>query len=1207
MLNPSIIQAQQQSALNPFSIQIDGRSEMDRLSFIVRFAHLVNFYDKTNEHQGSWAPFLLKDPLMLLAYMAKTPYNDYFKSYKRICSNIENTKTPEEISYFFNELFKLIEKVYEKIAEWMHFMIKDLNHYDLKTFVIQEVEDIYSQYLWAIVELRQRLSVSTKIKNIVPFDKSKQTYLNKNWRKENSTSPYFEQFGLNKNLRGNGPAEIFNGLKKICDKVFGFFIRVARNAEAYFHKIANKVDTFPDTTLVKAFVKLLNFLQPKLNDLSKEHLDFYYNDVLKQSPKQASPDCAHLCLELKNKIPFYTLEKGVEFNAGVDSNKQAITYSTLDKTILNAAKIDSVFQLSVDDSKQQLFFNQIEKATTIQKDAEGKPAAWTTFNADTGANTAVSFGFAIASPMLFLQDGLRTINFTFTKEDGKVFTKQDGVKFYLSTSKVWLDVTEKITSPEGVSWQIKLQPTDPAIVPFKKNPDHLTSEWPLLKVLFESTEFLAKPPVIKEIQIDVDVQGTTQYVLYNDSGKINPKKSFQLLGAIPEVHSNFYFGSQEIFSKPVNYLQVDLTWNNLPENFYFYYKEYNEYFRNPSILPGSQSSPTPTKLKPPKIKFFGFLNSIANRFEKWLNISTTNWLIKGLKGLLRFIFNIGKEDIIENSSLFKNNSFKVGFELLNDNSWSDIKVQGEDEKSQTLTLFTEDGGSSLNLAEEQTLVFGKKKEEELPDPIIQEDSQLQQSPLTYNEHTSEGFIKMILETPGEGFGHDMYPKVVTHIALNNAEVISKKEDSSLLMSAPNPPFVPNVNAVSVSYQASKKYEIGSPNPSFQYFNYSPFENYKVQFEMGKAGNLIQAFNTKGAIYIALNKLSTDTPLSMFFEVHGGLPGNFKNEIEYQYLSEEEIENQDGQRIAKDTWKELSVLNDTTNQFRCSGIITFNIPKDINENHNTMSSKKFWIAISVKNDPKNYGDTVYVNSNGVLVRRSSPISKNQNLVLAANTIHSPLIAIPEINKTLQPFASSGGVLPEDQAQMLNRVSNRIFNKDRCRNALDYYTLVCQAFPEVFYLQSNNSDQRLNVLLVKKYDTWQCSGAFKPHVSACTLDHIFSFFKSRTSAFTSLNVQNMPHKEISISCDIVLSEGIARDGLIQKINQGINIYLSPWISSLQEQRTIGEPIQIAPLKKFISQFDGVEMVSNVELNNSQNDILNPDRTMLYVSSMQHNFND
>ncbi len=1208
MLNPSIIQSQQRSALNPLSIQIDGRSEMDRLSFIVRFAHLVNFYDKTNEHHGSWAPFLLKDPLILLAYVAKTPYNEYYKSYKRICSSIETTTSPEEQSYFFNKLFELIEKVFDKIAEWMHFMIKDLNHYDLKTFVIQEVKEVYSQHLWSIVELQQRLSISTKIKNIEPFDKSRIKHLNDYWKKENSTIPYFEEFGLNKNLRGNDTIQIFNGLKKISDEVIGFFIRIAKNAKTYFHKIANKVDTFPDTTLVKAFVKLLNFLQPNLNDLGKEHLDFYYKDVLKQSAKGAMPDCAHLCLELKSKIPFYTLDKGVEFNAGVDANKQAITYSTLGKTVLNAAKIDSVFQLSIDVDQQQLFFNQIKKATTVQKDAEGKPSAWTTFNANTGTNTAVSFGFAIASPMLLLEDGLRTINFTITQEDGKVFTKQDKVKFYLSTTKTWLDVTEKITEQTGVSWQIKLESTDLAIVPFKKNPDHLTAEWPLLKVLFESTEFLLSPPSIKEVQIDVDVQGTTQYVMYNDSAKINPKKPFQLLGAIPEVHSNFYIGSQEIFSKPVNYLQVDLTWSNLPENFYDSYEEYNQYHEDPTILSASQSNSGATKSSPPKNKFFGFLNSIADPFEKWLKIKTaSHWLTKGLKSVLGFIFNIGAEDLIENAGLFKNNSFKVDFELLNDNAWSSIKAQGEDEKSQTLTLFTKDGGNSLDLAEEQTLVFGVKKEDEFPNPIIQGDAQLQKSPLTYNEHTNEGFIKMTLETPDQGFGNEMYPKVVTYVALNNAEVISRKKDPSLLMSAPNPPFVPTVSATSVSYQASKKYEIGSPNPNFQYFNYGPFENYEVQFESNKAGNLVQAFNAKGAIYISLSSLSVNTPLSIFFEVHGGLPGNFNNEIEYQYLSTEEIENQDGIVFNKDVWKELSVLNDTTNQFRCSGIITFNVPGDISKNHNTMPSKKFWISISVKNDPANYGDTIYLNSNGVLVNRSSAILKNQDLVLAADTIQSPLIPIPEINKTLQPFASNGGVLPEDKTQMINRVSNRILNKDRCRNALDYYTLVCQAFPEIFYLQTNNSGQGLSVFLVKKYDTWQVSGAFDPHVSACALDHIFSFFKSKTSPFTRLQVQNMPHKKLSVSCDFVFSEGTVRGGVIQKINQGINIYLSPWIGSLQEQRTIGEPIRIAQLKKFISQFEGVESVSNLKLNNGQSDIINPDRTVLYVSSMQHHFND
>ncbi|MEJ0103893.1 MAG: hypothetical protein WDO19_15620 [Bacteroidota bacterium] len=70
-LNQHTIISSLQKALVPAPRMIDGRTERDRLWFLSAFAGLINFYNTDNNREGSWRPFLLKDPVFLLAFISK--------------------------------------------------------------------------------------------------------------------------------------------------------------------------------------------------------------------------------------------------------------------------------------------------------------------------------------------------------------------------------------------------------------------------------------------------------------------------------------------------------------------------------------------------------------------------------------------------------------------------------------------------------------------------------------------------------------------------------------------------------------------------------------------------------------------------------------------------------------------------------------------------------------------------------------------------------------------------------------------------------------------------------------------------------------------------------------------------------------------------------------------------------------------------------
>lgn len=56
-----------------------------------------------------------------------------------------------------------------------------------------------------------------------------------------------------------------------------------------------RTDThYPEVSLFLAFLKLFQHAQGEINNISKRHLDFYYNVALQQSPKNAIRDKVYL-------------------------------------------------------------------------------------------------------------------------------------------------------------------------------------------------------------------------------------------------------------------------------------------------------------------------------------------------------------------------------------------------------------------------------------------------------------------------------------------------------------------------------------------------------------------------------------------------------------------------------------------------------------------------------------------------------------------------------------------------------------------------------------------------------------------------------------------------------------------------------------------------------------------------------------------------
>ena len=317
-------------ALVPGSTLIDGRTERDRLSFLSDFASLINFYDKNNNLHGSWAPFLLKDPVFLLASISKTNFAEFHSLYVNSCLKLERILEKDmltvELANNVNLLFDQLINIFTKIERWTYYMQTFTEEYDLKTYVLYQVKTNFSVYLWALIALRESLFLAYNALGIEPvqyyvfdaFDKI-------TWKQNKDRSPYWDVLGLAYPLsnKKNTAKSIYNAVKKVGDELFNFFGGIIQESAVEFEKVKAIKSKYPDTTLLRTFINLLGIQQQQLNEISQKHLEFYYKEILKQAELPARADSTVIFAELAKTDATFVLPAGTPVQCGDRSAKKS--------------------------------------------------------------------------------------------------------------------------------------------------------------------------------------------------------------------------------------------------------------------------------------------------------------------------------------------------------------------------------------------------------------------------------------------------------------------------------------------------------------------------------------------------------------------------------------------------------------------------------------------------------------------------------------------------------------------------------------------------------------------------------------------------------------------------------------------------------------------------------------------------------------------
>lgn len=1167
---------QRNGALLPNRDLIEGRSERDLLAFMVEFARLINFYDRNNQLHGHWAPVLLKDPVILLASISHAEYLQKRSIFRTTIREIEGAPG---INSAFHDMTRqiagrliftvdLVLKVACEIGEWGTHMQNSSYQYPLRTQFFHEITQAQGPTLWSIIALRNQILGLDKIaQRDQPHSSFLGVFENSIWDSAKGMQPFWKTLGLGKPASKCTCKEILGGIDRGGEQLLQFYTRTIQKAERGYEALKDQNQGYPDTVLVRTFVRLVGIYKKQLNGIANKHLQFYYRKILQQFPKDATPDRAFLFVDLAETGKLVSLPAGSTFLAGLDSDEQPILFKSLKSKSLNpgvVVKASTLTQLGEMDHQKTWVKHDIPSPGTIRKSEDGRIQSWPTFGPGNTAAQDLPMGIAFASPILLLKEGHRNLSIEIDFVEPFNPATFTDVTFALSTGRGWHPIkpipTDHSHGTPGApvsshTLKFKLAPKEPAIVAFEEPVEEIGSIWPIFKMSFEKVSDPGHPPRIASMTISVSVSEMTGFSLFNDFGRLDPQNPFEPFGPIAANNSNFYIGIVEVFSKPIESLDVKVVWDLLPDDFVQYYQTYNKFFANAILPSGSSSSET-------------------------------------------------------YDNPFNNGSFRGRFSLLEYGNWKPLhkarRIKCSDDQpvsgastSKSLPLFCDTTDSDCVITRESCFsILSKQDEIEFaPHP------ELQHEPLTWSEDTKDGFVRLQLTHPKHGFGNDVYPQVVSEVALANAKVMLKevvrrrrcRRPSPSQYLTVNPPYFPTVSHFEGNYSAKKefKFEPGPDTYPLECFLYTPFQNYKVYDNRSgmtvpdtslagkKLAGKVQPENTvplfaahpfKGSLFLEFQELIAPGELNLLYEM---APAPYKQmtispgDLIYRYLG-------------TNGWQKLRLLSDGTGRFRQSGILRLEIPEDITSDYPSMPEGNFVIAISASR-PRAHHQTVYVQCNGLEVERESAHLANPKDLpeLPALSIEASYPSLPEISNVTQAFPSFGGRAAEGEQDNHQRISVRLKTKDRVSFATDFSQLIPQTYPGIFHAlpvydrQSNST----YVYLVRKIRRQTSPDAFNPQVNTIDLNQVEDFLSLRVSSFARIRTVNFNFQYVQVEVKLTVLPKFECQEVKASVAKTIDLFFSPWIEGEFPKRRIGEGVTADQVANLIRKVPGVYDVTDL----------------------------
>ena len=416
------------------SAKIDSRTMADLLDYFVQLSRHINYYN-TDLSIGDWQPFFQKSIPFSLAAIIKYNRNTVGDKVTKYSKSFDRRPSKAGLQLLIHYLF---HEVISRINEW-HLQLKG-SGLPAELLIEKIIKDKLRGPLEKFICINNTAVrwYCTKSVNFLPLSQNDvwgltTAKLNPDTNKgckPKETTRRKRLIELRDNVKGLFPS--------FLDPIRIIAGTAGQSMEQSFFPLKEELQKqhSPHLAVVFAFLKLFVHLQDDLNKYTKKHLDFFYKEVLQLKTKAAQPDKVHLVFEIQKQLNKYLLKKGLAAKDGKDVNKQEILFALDDEIVVNKTQATD---------KRTLFLNNqnfsektyvegayiapdATKADGVEKDFQGEGAkSFPTLGSKQSKYTDpekvfpqnypnARLGFILASPVLLLNEGKRTINITLACE-----------------------------------------------------------------------------------------------------------------------------------------------------------------------------------------------------------------------------------------------------------------------------------------------------------------------------------------------------------------------------------------------------------------------------------------------------------------------------------------------------------------------------------------------------------------------------------------------------------------------------------------------------------------------------------------------------------------------------------------------------------------------------------------------------------------------
>lgn len=337
-----------------------------------------------------------------------------------------------------------------------------------------------------------------------------------------------------------------------------------------------------------------------INRITGRHLEFFYKDILRFGLKSPVPDKAHLILELKKNTQPITIGPNDLLTVGKDASGIELLYAPTRETVINQAKLESILSIYYEKKDKGLltYAPVANSSDGLGGKLIGPEPAWEGFGSP--GLPPLETGFAFAAPVLRMREGTRKVSISVRVDnaDATQLTEasmKGSLEAYVSGEKSWMgpySLSPKWTEAGLLTFDFTVPASEKAIVNYDSaiHGCRYTASAPVVQLLLSgnSSPLTAGYSDFSELHIlsasiDVEASGVTGLSLENDNGSLDPKKAFSPFGQQPVRGSKLLLGCEEVLSKNISEISLDISWKNPPANFATHYQAYGVSVNNNSF------------------------------------------------------------------------------------------------------------------------------------------------------------------------------------------------------------------------------------------------------------------------------------------------------------------------------------------------------------------------------------------------------------------------------------------------------------------------------------------------------------------------------------------------------------------------------------------------------------------------------------------------